>query len=217
MHRGGEDGILGSESGTSARFHSLGMESGDATHVATVLLARLRDGDPAAAHELLPIVHAELMSLAQHRMAGRRGHTLQPTALVHEAWIKLIQSSSDFRDRRHFLACAARAMRQILTDHARAKRAHKRGGDVPVAALDGLAVTYEDRALDLVVLDDLLTRLEAIDARLSPVVELRYFGGLENDEVAEVLGTSTRTVERRWKLARGWLRQQLSDEGDHRS
>lgn len=182
---------------------------------ATRLLARWRDGDGAAADELLPLVYAEMLGIARRRLAGQRGHTLQPTALCHEAWLKVAQGAADFRDRQHFLACAARAMRQILVDHARARRAQKRGaGEVAhLESLDGLLVACEDRALDLVELDDLLRQLAAVDPDLAPVVELRFFGGLTVDETAAVLGRSVRSVERQWTLARGWLRTQLSDSG----
>jgi RNA polymerase sigma factor (TIGR02999 family) len=196
------------------------MEEQDRTHGATRLLARLRDGDGEAAHQLLPMVYAEMMGLARQRLAGQRGHTLQPTALAHEAWLKLMHGGSgDWQDRRHFLACAARAMRHILTDHARARRAQKRGGGgvAPLDPLDGALVACEDRALDLVELDDLLVQLEGVDPDLPQVVELRFFGGLDTAEIAEVLGLSSRTVERRWKLARGWLRLQLGDDGGQRS
>jgi RNA polymerase sigma factor (TIGR02999 family) len=187
----------------------------DRTQHATGLLARLRTGDGAAADELLPLVYAELLELARQRFAGRRGHTLQPTALCHEAWLKLIQGAGDFNDRTHFLACASRAMRQILTDHARARRAQKRGGGqaAHLESLDGLLVAYEDRALDLVDLDDLLQRLGEVDPELPPVVELRFFGGLTVGETAAVLGRSVRSVERQWTLARGWLRHRLSEPG----
>jgi RNA polymerase sigma factor (TIGR02999 family) len=141
----------------------------------------------------------------------RRGHTLQATAVVHEAYQRLIQTPNvQWRDRTHFFALCAQLMRRILVDHARARGYLKRGGDVPLVSLDEVAELCPDRSSDLLGIDEALTALAEIDPRRGRVVELRFFGGLTAEETAEVLGVSTDTVLRDWKLAKVWLRQELS-------
>lgn len=158
--------------------------------------------------ELVEGAYAELRRLAE-KYLGAPGQTLQPTAVVHEAYLKLAQSHPDaWESREHFLAVAARAMRQILVDAARRRLTAKRGGDRARVTLTGLAEGSES-GLDALVLDDALSRLALVDERLSRVVELRFFGGLSVPEVAQVLGQSSATVERDWRKARAWLRVQL--------
>lgn len=183
---------------------------------ATEILRSMREGDEAAPARLLPLVYAELRRLAgaqfRHQPAD---HTLQATALVHEAWLRLVdQTAAAFNDRQHFFAVAATAMRQILTDHARRVRAAKRGGDRTRIALEEAQPAAGDseavgRQVDVVALDEALTRLATLDQRRHRVVELRYFGGLTMPEIAEVLGVSLRTVESDWRSARAWLLREL--------
>ncbi len=179
---------------------------------ATVLLRRLNHGDRAAADELLPLVYDELHRLAERFMGGERSaHTLQPTALVHEAYLRLVDGAGDdWEDRRHFLGVAARAMRNVLVDHARTRGALKRGGDYERVPLDDALALYEDRVPDMLSLDEALQQLERLDDQLGSIVELRFFGGLSNVEAGKVLGVSTRSVERGWSTARAWLRAALA-------
>lgn len=175
----------------------------------TRLLRRMAAGDAAAAGELLPLVYQELHRLAQQLMRGeRRDHTLQATALLHEAWLRLAEPGGAYDDRTHFLRVAARAMRHVLVDHARARAAHKRAGgarlDVDAAALAGC-----DDGHSLLAVDEILGRLHALDPQLGQLVELRFFGGLDNAAVAENLGVSLRSVERGWRLARAFLLRDL--------
>ncbi len=171
-------------------------------------------GAGADADAVMPLVYRELKSLAKRYFQRRPGCTLQPTEIVHEAFLRLSAGQGGFRDHGHFCAVAALAMRQILTDHARRKRADKRGGgDAPVTLTD--AVLAPDgaaplEALDVLVLDEVLRRLEALDARQARVVEYRVFGGMTVPEVAGVMGISTRSVENDWRLARAWLSRELS-------
>ncbi len=175
----------------------------------TVLLRRMGAGDREAGERVFALVYAELRARAGGLM-GAAGGTLQPTAIVHEAWIKLAGSESgDWRDRGHFLAFAASAMRSILVDHARAKRTAKRGGGAARIELDRAVAEYEDRAVDLVALDEALAELATLDPELARVVELRFFGGSTIAETAQALGISTATVERDWRTARSWLRQRI--------
>ena len=183
----------------------------DPTLRATVLLRRARDGDAAAADELLPLLYDELRRIAVAHMAGERdGHTLQPTALVHEAWMRLADAPEHAEDKNHFLSLAARVMRRVLVDHARTRKAAKRGGEQQRLPLDDALALYEQRDLDVLALDDALAGLEQMDAELARLVELRFFGGLSNGEAAEALGSSLRSVERSWATARTWLRDSLS-------
>ena len=146
----------------------------------------------------------------------RIGHTLQATALLNEAYVRLVGDGvSEFADKRHFLKVAAAAMRTVLVDHARRRDSRKRGGGnerEPFEALESVAAVYEERASDLVALDEALSGLAEVDEQLARIVELRFFGGLENKEVAELLECSTRTVERGWATARAWLQSALDEE-----
>jgi RNA polymerase sigma factor (TIGR02999 family) len=177
----------------------------------TLLLARAGAGDADATARLLELVHAELRDLAGGFARGQRaGHTLQPTALVNEAFLKLVDGGPPaFHDRAHFLAVAATAMRQILTDHARARGAQKRGGAWEKVSLSDLELDAGGDEVDLLALDDALEKLSAFDPRKHRVVELRFFGGLTVEEVARVLELSTTTVESEWRAARAWLAVRL--------
>ncbi|MEZ4456994.1 MAG: sigma-70 family RNA polymerase sigma factor [Gemmatimonadales bacterium] len=180
----------------------------------TQLLSRVASGEEGALDQLFPLVYAELRRAAEGALrAERPGHTLQPTALVHEAYLKLVGGSIPSRDRGHFLSIAARAMRQILVDHARRRRAAKRGaGEAPVP-LEIEVAGAEMPADELIALDDALERLSAVNPRLRRVVELRYFGGLSEEEIATILEVTTRTVQRDWTKARAWLyREVYGDE-----
>jgi len=181
----------------------------------TRLLRIARDGDANALEQIYELVYAELRRIAAARLrAERDGHTLQPTALVNEAYLKLAASpGAGIQDRSHFLSVAARAMRQVLVDHARRRDAAKRGAGVAPATLTGRRLASPDPAgLDsdeLLALDAALDRLDAMDSRLRQVVELRFFGGLTDTEVGEVLGVTRRTVQRDWTRARAWLYGEL--------
>jgi len=178
---------------------------------ATQLLRRLGSGDADAGEELARLLERELHALARGAMATLpSGHTLQTTALVNEAWLRLAaRQGAPLESRNHFLAVAARAMRSVLVDHARRRGALKRGGGEPRTALDDTLLRYEERAFDLLALDAALEELAQAAPRLAQVVNLRFFAGLENAEVAEVSGSSLRTVERDWRAARAWLHQRL--------
>ena len=179
---------------------------------ATRILRRASSGESGDNERLLGLLYDELHSLADGYMSGERDdHTLQPTALVHEAWIKLFDRESlDFEDKRHFLATAARAMRQILVDHARSKKRIKRGGDWKRVDSDvDLAEDGSTEDIDLVALDRALEKLKENSERQAQIVELRYFGGLPVEEVATVLGVSERTIVREWRFAKAWLTREL--------
>jgi len=181
----------------------------------TTVLDQVRAGDPGARERLVGLVYDELRRIAAGLMTHERDdHTLQPTALVHEAWIKLArQEDAHVADRAHFLALAATAMRRILVNHAEARRAHKRGGGGERVTLFEGASVFEERAEDLVALDEALERLAARDPQKARIVELRFFAGLTNEEAAEALAVSTRTVERGWRFARAWLAKELGATG----
>lgn len=181
----------------------------------TQLLVKWRNGDRGALDEMTPVLYEELRKLARHFLASERSdHTLQPTALVHEAYLRLIdQHAVDWRNRAHFLAMAATMMRRILINHAQAHKAAKREGNVEVVALDQAFGVHTDPRLDLLHLNTTLERLSGMDAQQGRVVELRYFGGLTVEETAEVLGVSPATVKREWSTARLWLLQQMEGEG----
>jgi RNA polymerase sigma-70 factor, ECF subfamily len=177
----------------------------------TQLLLAWNDGDPQALERLIPLVHDELHQLAHRRMAGERpGHPLQTTALVNEAYLRLIDSSRvRWQNRAHFFAVSAQLMRRILVDAARARQKIKRGGDVIQVSWDeALAVSTQPSA-DLIALDEALKTLATFDERKSKIVELRFFGGLSIEETAEVLKVSPTTVMRDWGLARTWLAREL--------
>lgn len=178
----------------------------------TQLLARWNSGDAAALAELLPLVYGELRRLADHFMGGERaGHTLQPTALVHEAYLRLAQvRDGQFKNRVHFYGAAAQAMRRILVDHARQLNAQKRGSNPTMVDLEAALNAGVDPRHDLVALDDALERLANVAPQPARVVELRYFGGMSIEEVAEFLSVSPGTVKRQWAFARAWLHRALS-------
>src|SRR5438552_237097 len=177
----------------------------------TELLAQWSHGDDAALAELTPLVYDELRRLAHRHMDGQRpDHTLQTTALVNEAYLRLAdQTSPHWQNRAHFFAVAARAMRQILVSYARSQRAQKRGGGALKIHLNEAALVSPEESKEIVDLHEALERLAALDSRKAQVVELKYFGGLNYDEIAEVLKISPVTVRRDWKFARAWLYTQL--------
>lgn len=180
----------------------------------TVLLSRLREGEAGVVDQLLPLVYAELRGLAGAIFADQRpGHTLQPTALVHEAWLKLHGGLGTIEDRRHFLIVAGRAMRQVVADHARAHNAQKRGDGRRKVALETDVAAGGGREVDLVDLDDSLRELAERKPRHAEVAELRLFSGLSIDEIADALGVSPRTVDSDWAMARAWLRKELVGGG----
>ena len=187
-------------------------------HEVTQLLLDWRNGDKGALDKLTPLVYNELRRLANHYLRGeRKDHTLQGTALVHEAYIRLIgQGDLEWKNRAHFFGVAARLMRQILVDHARKHRAAKRGSGERELSLDEAAVFSAERASNLVALDDALESLAQFDERKSRLVELRYFGGLSIEEISEVEETSIATVKRHMRMAEAWLHKEMShgkDEG----
>jgi RNA polymerase sigma-70 factor (ECF subfamily) len=179
------------------------------------LLADWRDGNEAARDELIPLVYDELHRLAVHHMARERsGHSLQATALVNEAYLRLVdQRQAQWENRAHFFAVASRMMRRVLVDHARKRHYAKRGGVARQVSLDETMIVSEEKAPDVVALDDALTRLAAIDPRKSQVVELRYFGGLSVEETAKVLRVSPVTVRRDWNTAKAWLYRDIAVAG----
>ncbi len=180
----------------------------------TRLLADLRGGDEAALNDLFPLVYAELRALA-HRQLGREGRgTLNTTAVVHEAYLRLVGNDLAPEDRRHFFNLAARAMRHIIIDHARRHLAKKRGGGAPHSMLEENDVAVEARAEELIDLNSALERLGALDERLGHVVELRFFAGLSVEETASSLGVGERTVKRDWRKARAFLFDELHGDGD---
>lgn len=185
----------------------------------TRLLRELDPAMPSASEiqeRLLALIYDELRRTAQGLMRRERiEHTLQPTALVHEAWIRLVgQENIEWTDRAHFLGIAARCMRQVLVDHARAHRAEKRGGDRQQVTLDEGMLAAEDRNLELLSLDEALDRLASLDGRAAEVAVRRLFGGMTVAEVAADLGVSRRTVDGDWAMARMWLSRELSDDPD---
>ena len=173
----------------------------------TQILSAIEQGDPSAAEQLLPLVYDELRKLAALQMAhDRPGESLNPTALVHEAYLRLVGTGNEcrYQDRSHFFAAAATAMRHIRIDQARRKKTQKHGGDVQRLELDDVAAPTPDE--ELLALDEALTQLATLDARKAHLVELRFFAGLTNDQAAAVLGISPTTADRDWAFARAWLR-----------
>ena len=170
------------------------------------------NGDEAALERLIPAVYQELRRMAQHYLRGEdSGHSLQPTALVHEAYLRLIdQTKVEWQNRAHFFGVAAQMMRRILIDHAKAKHRVKRGGTAVKVMLDENVNFTHERASELLALDDALQSLARMDERKSRIVELRYFGGLTVEETAQVLGISDKTVMRDWNLAKAWLYRELT-------
>jgi RNA polymerase sigma-70 factor, ECF subfamily len=179
----------------------------------TALLRSVADGDAAAGERLFPVVYGELHRIASAYMRQERAeHTLQPTALVHEAYLRLVGDGSDgarYEDHRHFVAAAAVAMRRILVNHAKAKSTQKRGGGRELVELDEAAAAFGERSIDLVALDEALDRLAKLDPMQARLVELRFFGGMSVEECARELNVSERTVHYEWAHARAWLRAQL--------
>ena len=181
----------------------------------TQLLLCWSKGDESALDRLIPLVYPELRKLARRYMARQSPqHTLQTSALINEAYLRLVdQQEVEWRDRAHFFAAAAQIMRHILIDHARSHLYKKRGGGSPHVALEDVAVVSEERAADLVALDEALKRLEKLDRRKSKIVELRFFGGLTVEETAEVMKLAPITIKREWRSARAWLQSELDNDG----
>jgi len=177
----------------------------------TELLAQWSNGDNAALAELTPLIYDELRRLAHHQMAGQRpDHTLQTTALVNEAYLRLAdQTRVNWQNRAHFFAVAARAMRQILVDYARSQQSKRRGGGALKVELEDAAIVSPEQSREIVDLHEALEKLAQLDARKAQVVELKYFGGLNYDEMAEVLKISRVTVRRDWEFAKLWLYTEL--------
>jgi RNA polymerase sigma factor (TIGR02999 family) len=186
-----------------------------ATHEVTKLLKDWGAGDKSALDKLMPLVHGELHRLArQHMRREKPGHLLQTSALVNEAYLRLVDASQvDWQNRAHFFGIAARLMRRILVEDARRRHRDKRGGCTIQVPLDEAASLPQEQAANLVLLDDALKTLAAIDTRQSEVVELRFFGGMSIEETAEVLKVSPGTVARDWTFARAWLRKEMGGEG----
>jgi len=179
----------------------------------TALLQRLADGDRAALDELLPAVYQELKDRAHGQLRRERsGHTINTTALVHEAFLKLVdQNDAHWKNRAHFLAVASQAMRRILIDYARARLADKRGGGQPMVTFNEELYAGDRNAEQLIELDRALHKLEEFDKTQSQIVDYHFFGGLTHQEIAEVLGISVATVGREWRLARAWLSKELGN------
>ena len=185
--------------------------SAEPTATATGLLLKWGHGDEGALERLIPLVHQELHRIARRCMAGEAaGHSLQATALVNEAYIRLVDGKSvQWHDRAHFLAVSARVMRHILVDHARARRYQKRGGLAAKVSFDEALVVTDEPSVDLVALDDALQALAKFDERKSRVVEMRFFGGLSVEETAAALKVSPATVMGDWRLAKAWLKREM--------
>jgi len=188
--------------------------TGSASSEVSILLHAWNDGDETALQKLMPLVYDELHRMARNYMAHESpGHTLQTTALVNEAYVRLVDSAhANFQNRIHFFAVCALAMRRILADWGRSRRAVKRGGEIPMLRLDEALDGAEAQGLDFADLDEALNALAKVDPRKSRVVELRFFGGLNLEETAQVLKVSSDTVMRDWKMAKNWLRCELSGE-----
>jgi RNA polymerase sigma factor (TIGR02999 family) len=191
--------------------------TGESSSEITELLQAWRGGDQLALERLTPVVYQELHRMARHYMAREReGHTLQTTALIHEVYLRLVRSHEvEWQDRAHFFAVSAQLMRRILTDFARSHTYQKRGGGARQVALDEALIVSPEPSVDLVILEQALTRFGQIDARKAKVVELRFFGGMTVKETAEVLKISEETVMRDWSMARAWLQRELDGDADH--
>lgn len=187
------------------------MENSDKSEI-TQILNDWNDGKKEARDKLLPFVYDELKRQARIFMSReRQNHTLQPTALVHEAFLRLAkQSGVDWKDRKHFFGIASRLMRQILVDHARTKASAKRGSNPIHFSLDDVQVSVEERAYSIVYLNEVLDKLEKLDERQAKIVEMRFFGGLSNKDIAEALDISERTVGREWQAVKLWLYRELN-------
>jgi RNA polymerase sigma factor (TIGR02999 family) len=178
----------------------------------TELLVRARDGDSSALANIFPLIYDELRRLAKQQLVREPdGHTLSPTALVHEAYMRLIDySKMEWNGRSHFMAVAATAMRRILVDHARSHRSAKRGGGLKRVPIESVELGAEDRADLLIAVDEALVRLKEIEPRQAQVVECRFFGGMTEDETAEALGIGVRTAKRDWAKAKVWLHKEIA-------
>jgi RNA polymerase sigma factor (TIGR02999 family) len=178
----------------------------------TVLLARWNQGDKSVLEQLTPLIYSDLLRVARARLRREYGEcTLEPTALVHEAYLRLAdQKKLHAENRVHFYAIAANTMRRVLIEHARKRAAQKRGGGIRITLKTGMGVA-EERAPDLVLLDESLSRLSAIDARKSQVIEYKFFGGLSTEEIGQVLGISVATVGRELRLGQAWIRREMSN------
>jgi RNA polymerase sigma factor (TIGR02999 family) len=183
---------------------------------ATRMLIDWSNGNREAAAGLMPLVYDELRRLARGYLQRERGdHTLQATGLVHEAYLRLVdQKTTTWQNRAHFFGVAAQLMRRILVDHARRHRTAKRGGELTKVEFDEALAPSASRSLDVIALDDALRDLAKLNPQHSQIVELRFFGGMNTEEVAEVLDVSPRTVQREWRMARAWLRRQIFNEPD---
>jgi RNA polymerase sigma-70 factor (ECF subfamily) len=184
-----------------------------ASHEVTQLLMAWNDGDQSALERLIPLVHAELHRIARRYMRSERaGHTLQTSALINEAYLRLIDAQQvHWQNRAHFFGIAAQLMRRVLVDFARSRGYKKRGGGALQVSLDETMVITKERGEDLVALDEALSALSELDERKGRVVEMRFFGGLSEKEIAEALRVSLETVRRDWRLAKSWLRRRLSE------
>jgi RNA polymerase sigma-70 factor (ECF subfamily) len=178
----------------------------------TQLLTRWSSGDQAALDELIPIIYPDLRRLARAYMGRENsGHTLQTSALINEAYLRLVnQQGVEWKDRSHFFAVAAQVMRHILVDHARRYQSNKRGAGAEHVPFDDMAILCKERATDLIALDDALIRLACIDERKSKIVELRFFGGLTVEETAEVMNLAPITIMREWRAVKAWLSREIS-------
>jgi RNA polymerase sigma-70 factor (ECF subfamily) len=184
----------------------------------TRLLLDWRAGDQCALAELLPLVEHRLHQIAARQMRGERpGHTLQATCLVNDAYLKLVDASVSWQNRAHFLAVAARIMRNILVDHAKARRRDKRGGDDVRVTLYEADIAVAGQEPDILDLEEALARLGAFDERKAKVIEMSFYGGMRYDEIAEALGISPATVDRELRMAKAWLYRELQDAGAHES
>lgn len=181
----------------------------------TILLQQWSEGNQAALDQLMPVVYGQLRKLAAYSLRGERpGHTLRATELVHEAYLKLIDSDVPWQNRAHFYAVAAKMLRHILVDHAKAGRRHKRGGGAEKIPLDEAVLVGPEASSDVVELDEALKRLALTDERKSQIVEWTYFAGMTHEEIAAVLNTSSKTVQRELRVAKAWLHRELSIDGD---
>lgn len=186
------------------------MDNRHPTHEVTQLLAAWREGNDQAFEQLVPLVYDELRKLAGHYLRSERdGHTLQPTALVNEAFVRLVEQNVQWQNRGHFFAIAASLMRRILVDYARNHKAQKRGGEAEKVELDEAFIFAREKSAELIALDEALERFAEIDPKRARVVELRFFGGLNNEEIADLMGVHSNTVLRDWTLARAWLKNEL--------
>src|ERR1700679_2560430 len=181
----------------------------------TLLLKAMKNGDKSAAEKLLPLVYQELHRLAKSYMQReRREHTLQPTALINEAYLRLVRDSVDWQSRQHFIGVAANVMRRLLVDHARAHNAEMRAGGLQRVELEEGSMVSSERSKEVLALHEALTMLEGLDSRQAKVVELRYFGGFSVEEIGDILEMSPRSVKRHWALARIWLLKEMKKSRD---